>query len=326
MSGEHVWHEQILPFMYEELRQYFKDQLAHETGRKNSSSWYELRLRVGVHPELITDQGELWLDECRPTTLSDLRQVLHYMSQSSYYALEQELEQAYLTLPGGHRVGMSGQMIVDGGQKFSLRHISSLNIRVARETHGSACPLLPFVVVGGRVLNTLIFSPPAAGKTTMIRDMARCLAGPRHPDERCPGKTFRVGIVDERSEIAACYFGVPQLDVGRRTDVMDHCPKAVGIVRLLRSMNPEVIITDEIGLPEDVTALKEILRCGVAVITTAHAGSLKDLLQRPWLEEIIRGRLFDRFIQLSREPKPGTIRGIWDADGKSLAAVATWAG
>ena len=316
-----LWQEQILSYLPDPLQICLQRRL---DANEQELDWREIRLRVGVHPSVVTDRGDVWLEDCPPVSDEEIRLTLHRMSHGSYYTLEQELQQAFLTLPGGHRVGLAGSMIFQEGQVQGLRRIASLNIRIARQNPGAASDILPLIVPGEEVLNTLIFSPPAAGKTTMIRDLARWLAEPRQgaPHPRLK-RSFRVGIVDERSEIAGCHQGIPQLDIGRKSDVLDHCPKAAGIQLLLRSLNPEVIIADEVGRREDVEAIREALRCGVSIITTAHAGSRQQLLSRPWLRDLIQDGMFQRFVQLSPHPTPGQVEGVWDADGISLAP-ATW--
>jgi stage III sporulation protein AA len=177
-----------------------------------------------------------------------------------------------------------------------------LNFRVARERKGAAAKLLQRVWPRGRDLpwNTLVFSGPGGGKTTLLRDLARQLSI----------KGLAVGIVDERSELAACYRGEPAHDVGPRTDVLDGCPKAEGMRMLLRSMGPQVLVTDELGQASDAAAVHEARTSGVSVITSAHAGSMDELRQRPVLSDLMEAELFECFIQLSAQPHPGTVCSV----------------
>lgn len=249
-------------------------------------------------------------------TSADLQRVLQVAAQYSLYALEEELRNAFLTLPGGHRLGLAGETVVEGGRVRTIKNVSSLNLRVARQIPGCASPLLPFLVQRGRWLSTLLFSPPGCGKTTLVRDLIR-LASTGVPGLGLPG--MHVGVVDERSEIAGCFRGVPQLDLGPRADVLDRCPKAEGMLLMIRAMGPQVLATDEIGRPEDVTALEEAVNAGVTLLATAHGGSWEELLARPSLRQALQEGLFRRLVLLGRRHGPGSIEGVWDAGGRQLS-------
>ncbi len=241
-------------------------------------------------------------------TREDTAKTLQLMSHSSLYALEEELRNGFLTLPGGHRVGFVGKGIIQDGRLKTLKNISGFNIRLAREILGAANQVLPRLVVSN-VLSTLVISPPQCGKTTLLRDLARQIS------DGVPALSLigrKVGIVDERSEIAGCFNGVPQNDVGVRTDVLDTCPKAEGIMLLVRSMSPEVVVTDEIGREEDVDAVEEACHAGVAVIATAHGHDLEEILRRPGTGRLIRGGHFQRAVVLSRRRGPGTVEAVLD--------------
>lgn len=240
-------------------------------------------------------------------TRDDIMRSLQIMSRNSIYALERELQQGFLTLAGGHRVGLAGQAIVETNHIKTLKNISSLNIRLAREIRGSADKIMPYLLTDSAIKNTLVISPPRCGKTTILRDIARQLSS------GVPAMNFagtQVGIVDERSELAACIDGVPSMDVGIRTDVLDGCPKAQGMLMMIRSMAPGVIITDELGRREDAEAIKEALHAGVAVITSVHGRNVADILDRPYIGELLANRWFERFIILSSRPHPGTVEQV----------------
>ena len=241
----------------------------------------------------------------------DVEKTLQIISQNSLYALEEELRNGFVTLPGGHRVGMVGQAVIEKGRVRTLKHIAGLNFRIGREIKGAADGLLPYLISAGRerVYNTLLVSPPRGGKTTLLRDVVRQLSN------GVPAlgiKGFTVGVADERSEIAGCYQGVPQRDVGMRTDVLDRCPKAEGMLMLLRSMAPQIIAVDELGKQEEREALEEALNAGVTVIATVHAASLSDLDRRPVVRELVAQRVFERIVILGRSRGPGTIETVWD--------------
>ena len=190
---------------------------------------------------------------------------------------------------------------------ISFRHITSFNIRIAREILNVANKVLPFIIENGQVLHTLILSPPQMGKTTLLRDICRQLSN------GFPGfGGVKIGIVDERSEIAGCFQGIPQNDVGVRTDILDGCPKAIGIIMMIRSMSPNVIITDEIGKPEDVMAIEDALNAGIKIITSAHSSGLDDARRRPILKSLIDKNIFQRILVLGNSLGTGTLERVYD--------------
>lgn len=279
----------------------------------------EIRLRLGRPLAVHGGRGVIFLNsrgaacgagEAYRPPRRDLEQALQRVSGSSLYAFEEELRGGYLTLPGGHRIGLCGRAVLDRGCVSTLKNITAFNYRLAREVPGAALPYVPFVVhrPEGRVCQTLIISPPRGGKTTFLRDLVRCLSDGL-PDL---GAGFQVAVVDERSEIAGSFQGVPQLQVGQCTDVLDGCPKAEGMMMLLRSMAPQVIVTDEVGREEDGRAIEEVLHAGVSIIATAHAGGLEELARRPGLARLLEMRVFERVVVLGRSRGVGTVELIQD--------------
>lgn len=222
-------------------------------------------------------------------TASDMRQTLE--NSGSLHTILESLRHGFVTLPGGHRMGVCGSAAVKDGQIAHIRDISSLCIRIAREKKGIADKLLPALLVSGKLPNTLILSPPGAGKTTLLRDLIRAVS------DGVQGEAMRVSVADERGEIAACYNGSPQLDVGRHTDVMSGVLKAEAAMMMLRGMSPQVLALDEITAPEDAAVINACIGCGVTVLSTAHASEPDDLKKRP----VYRGLLdcFDRIVVIS---------------------------
>ncbi|GEN32832.1 stage III sporulation protein AA [Aneurinibacillus danicus] len=234
-------------------------------------------------------------------------QLLSRLSHHSLYMMEEEMRRGYITIQGGHRVGISGKVVLEDGRVKLIRDVASFNIRVAREQKGAADKVLPLLTERGQLLSTLIISPPQCGKTTLLRDLARQISeGTKEVAAR------KVSIVDERSEIAGCVGGIPQKDVGPRTDVLDACPKAEGMMMMIRSMSPDVLITDEIGRSEDGYALEEATHAGIAVIASVHGRDLKDIMRRPTLSRILQAGVFQRYLVLSRRPRVGTLSGMYD--------------
>mgnify|MGYP003755256223 FL=1 len=308
-------------------------------------SLLEIRLRRGRPAMGVTAGGDLYLccaGQPVACTEEEWSAAVRLVTQCSVYALERELSAGFVTLAGGHRVGLVGRAVLEGGELRTQSELSSMNYRVAREMPGVADRLMPYVLStdGTRVLNTLILSGPGLGKTTLLRDIARQLSAGwergrgsgtgsgtgsgsnRECGSECGvGSGFRVGIVDERSEIAACSQGVPQNELGPRADVIDGCPKAAGIMMMIRSMSPDVLITDEVGRHEDANALEEAARCGVAVIATAHALDPEDAARRPVLREVLAQGAFDRAVVLGRSLGLGTCERIVHLrSGQDLAA------
>ncbi|GAE36331.1 stage III sporulation protein AA [Halalkalibacter akibai] len=269
----------------------------------------EIRLRVGRPLEIIAG-GTPYYPHVNQrhyiVQAEEAKFLLNQLSQYSMYAFEEELRRGFITVKGGHRVGLAGKVVLDRGQVKTLRDISSFNIRIARQTIGVAESLIS-QLYDRKWLNTLFIGPPQTGKTTMLRDVARLIS------QGMPSKNIaplKVGIVDERSEIAACMKGIPQLELGPRVDVLDGCPKAEGMMMLIRSMSPDVIIVDEIGREEDVIAVQEALHAGVKVMTTAHGYSVEDIEKRPALKSLLDIEAFERCVELTRTSRAGVIRRI----------------
>lgn len=252
----------------------------------------ELRLRCGWPMAAVFPEGEVSLGG-RKIVTQDLELLLEIASRASVHAVLAQLREGYLTIEGGHRLGLCGTAVLENGQMRNLRSLSSVSIRIARQHPGAALPLLSGLMEGGRLCSTLIAAPPGMGKTTLLRDLVRCISD---GDGTPP---LRVGLADERGEVAALYGGVPQLRVGRRTDVIEGCPKAQGAMLLLRAMNPQVLAMDEITAPEDVGALLTAAGCGAVLLATAH-GEGDELTRRPLYRTMLEERIFQRVVSIQR--------------------------
>ncbi len=273
----------------------------------------EIRIRVNRPLEVAFGQEVLFGKNLVTAEMAD--QFLNRISQFSFYMLDEQLRRGYITVAGGHRIGLAGKVVLENGFVKGLREISSFNIRIAREKIGVAEKLIS-ALFQKKWLSTLILGPPQSGKTTYLRDIARLISqGEKGVEAR------KVGIVDERSEIAGCVGGVPQLTFGSRLDVLDGCPKAEGMMMLIRSMSPEVIIADEIGRVEDIEAIREAVNAGISLITSVHGENLEDVMRRPNMRTIIDEGVFKRVIVLSRKDQPGFVVGIHELVEKGSSAL-----
>ena len=228
-------------------------------------------------------------------TKESLDKIINLMCKGSIYASQHYLKNGYITLQGGHRVGVAGMLVKNDDKTTHLRNISAINIRIAREIIGASNEIFPHIINEKEVFNTLIISPPSGGKTTILRDISRRL-----------GNSLRVGVVDERGEIAS------NKDMGKYTFVMEECTKSEGIIMMLRSMSPDVILTDEIGTIDDEAALIKSLNAGVKMICTAHGYDENDIIRRETFKNLIKGKVFEKIIVLSAKNGPGTIEKVID--------------
>jgi stage III sporulation protein AA len=273
----------------------------------------EIRIRISKPIEITANGRLIFL----PYVIQqeDAFHLMNKISQFSIYAFEEELKRGYITVSGGHRIGLAGKVILEEGKVKAITDVSSFNIRIAREKIGIAAPILPYVYKN-EWMHTMIIGPPQTGKTTLLRDLARIIST---GDSQKALHAAKVGIVDERSEIAGCVNGIPNLTFGNRVDVLDACPKAEGMMMMIRSMSPDVLIVDEIGRKEDSEAILEAVHAGIKLMMTVHGYDLADINRRPTLREILDQEIFQRFIVLSRKQGPGTIAHIFDANGKELS-------
>lgn len=240
----------------------------------------------------------------------DMYRCLSSISDNSLYAFAEEIKKGFITIPGGHRVGLAGQVIANQHEVINIKNFSGIAFRIAREKIGCAVPILNYIYKADKSLNNLlIISPPRCGKTTLLRDITRLIS---NGNSHASGSN--VSIIDERSELAGCYNGAAQLDTGPRTDILDGCPKALGMIMAIRSLSPSVLVTDEIGGQDDILAIEECIRAGVAVITSVHAGNIAELLDKPGWRKLLAAKTFDYFVIMSRNQGPGTIEKIvrWD--------------
>ena len=259
----------------------------------------EIRLRIGKPIFLRAKDDDCIVKKIDGSEYilsnNELSRIFEMMCKNSIYAWQDEIANGFLTLRGGHRVGISGKAIYKNSNVYSIRDISGLNIRVARQVIGAADSILKEIIKDKHFVSALIVSPPGFGKTTVLRDLVRQMSNGVGDI-----KGVNISLIDERSEIAAVFNGIPQNDIGIRTDVMDGISKYDGINMMVRSMGPEFIATDEIGTKEDIEAILYAVNSGIKILATAHGNSMDDLMRREELARVINKGIFDNIVFLDK--------------------------
>lgn len=239
----------------------------------------------------------------------DIRNVLQNATGYSLYAYEKQLTEGFITIRGGHRIGVCGRVFSQDENILRIDEFSSINIRFAHEIKGCARSIMPYITKDKEILSCLILSPPGVGKTTLLRDICRTIS-----EETFTTKKLKTVLIDERGEIAASFQGEAQLDVGDRTDVLDNCPKAKGIMLSVRCMSPDVIVTDEIGSSDEMAAVQKATCCGIKIIASAHSSTMGGLRQRL----VLTDKSFDRYIFISRNEDGLYVENAYERDFKPL--------
>ncbi|WLR49745.1 stage III sporulation protein AA [Bacillus tianshenii] len=297
--------EEVLAFLPESLQETITQMSVSEQERIE-----EIRLRINRPLEVIV-AGKPVYPAMRNVLHEEGVYFLNRISQYSLYTLEEEFRRGFITISGGHRIGIAGKVITENGAVKAIRDITSFNIRIAREKIGVAECLIPHIYKEGW-LNTLLIGPPQSGKTTLLRDLVRIISS---GNKQWGTSAQKVGLIDERSEIAGCVNGIPQHTFGIRLDVLDACPKAEGMMMMIRSMSPQIIVVDEIGRREDVEAIIDAVHAGIQLFVSIHGFTLEDVKQRPIFRDLFDNGVFDTYVELSARKGAGTIEVIRNKEG-----------
>ncbi|CDI49722.1 stage III sporulation protein AA [Clostridium tetani] len=296
-----------------EILEILPNEIKKQLNALNFKNLQEIRIRS--QKPIIVKDGACEIVTDYIATLEEVGSIVKRMSNYSIYAYDDEIKQGYITINGGHRVGICGKCVVEGEKVKTIKYPASLNIRICREVEGCSDKILPYILKSSMVENTIIISPPNCGKTTLLRDIAKKLS---NGISKLDLRGMKVCVIDERSEIASCVNGVPQLNLGLRTDVLDSCPKSQGIMMAIRSMSPDVIVCDEIGSTEDIESIIKAMNSGVKLITTVHGYDVKDIYEREVFKGAIENKVFQKAIVLSSRKGVGTVEYIYSFEEKNI--------
>ena len=264
-----------------------------------------IEIRIKTQKPIIIKLRDIDIIIQYQVTEKDMQYIIQKICENSIYAYKEQISQGYITIKGGHRIGITGTCVIENQKISNIKYISSLNFRIAREVKGCSQKILKDVIdqEHNTIYNTLIVSPPGKGKTTILRDTIRNISN-GIPEMNFRGKIC--GVVDERGEIAAMYKGIPQNDIGIRTDVIENVSKYNGMQILIRAMGPEVIACDEIGTKEDIEAIQYAINSGVKGIFTAHGKDIEEINRNPELSRLLNRHIFERIILLNPKKKGET--------------------
>ncbi len=297
------------------LREMFPLTMREELASAYEKDLEEIRIRANLPTEFCYSNGVI--KHYSKISQAEIEEMLNYLSGYSLYAMEEELRQGYFTIAGGHRIGITGRTsrkhVHSKEMVAGIVDISGMNIRIAHEKKGCAKQLIPYIRNGDTIYNTLFLAPPGVGKTTYLRDCIRLLS---IGELSYPG--MKIAVVDERSEIAACYRGVPQNDLGPRVDVLDNCPKVQGMRMLLRTMSPQIIAVDELGGEEDFAAVFQILHSGSKLLGTLHAKNMEELMVKPYMKELFAQKIIGRYVVLEKNSEGKRVFRVYDSEQKQI--------
>jgi len=272
-----------------EILRYFPIEICNLIDNSLVEDVCEIRIRINRPVILKTKNKEIIIN--RIIKKEEIERIFESICGNSVYAFEEEISNGFITISGGHRVGISGKPLYRNEKIYMIKDISGLNFRIAREVIGFADNIIPKIKINGEFVSTLIISPPGIGKTTLLRDLVRQISD----------SGYNVSLIDERSEIASCFQGIPQNDIGIRTDIMDAVYKVDGIKMMVRSMRPDFIATDEIGTDEDAEAIFYAVNCGTKILATAHGNKVEDLYKSKKMKEVLECNIFEKIVLMGKD-------------------------
>lgn len=270
---------------------------------------YEMRLRVNA-PVVVSIAGKSFVLDTPPVTRIDLDNIVHKAADYAIYAVLDQMVQGFITIQGGIRLGLAGELVTEQGVVTAIKNVSSLCIRLPHQVANCAYPVLPYIFGEHRPYQTLVVAPPGAGKTTLLRDLAKQISA------KYPG--LNTLILDERGELAACHLGENQLDVGAYSDIITGGSKAYGFANGLRSLGPDCVITDEIATAADAAMISNATRSGVVVLASVHAADLNEVRHKPHIGELVAAGVFERYVVLSKGENAGEVVGVYDRSLRRL--------
>ena len=271
-----------------EILRYFPVEICNLIDNSLVEDVCEIRIRINRPIILKSKNKEIIINHT--IKKEEIERIFESICGNSVYAFEEEISNGFITISGGHRVGISGKPLYKNSKIYMIKDISGLNFRIAREVIGFANSIIPKIKINNEFVSTLIISPPGIGKTTLLRDLVRQISN----------SGYNVSLIDERSEIASCYKGIPQNDIGDRTDIMDAVYKVDGIKMMVRSMRPDFVATDEIGTDEDAEAIFYAVNCGTKILATAHGNKVEDLYKSKKMKEILECNIFEKIVLMSK--------------------------
>lgn len=291
----------ILYYFPKRIAEYINKKMVQVIANESADELEEVRVRT-VKPIILKYTKNEYILEEVIVSREEILEILQLICENSIYSYQSEICEGYVTLKGGHRVGITGNCVIENGKIINVNYIASLNFRISKQITGASIGILKYVlnVEENTVYNTLIVSPPGGGKTTILRDLIRIISDGMN---EIYFKGITVGVADERGEIAAMYKGVAQNELGLRTDVLDNVPKSLGLKMLIRSMAPNVVAADEIGTESDVDSINYAVCSGVKGIFTAHGETFEELQLNPALRKLIDIHIFERIIFLDSKNK-----------------------
>lgn len=300
LNNEQVYtYHPIIRYIPKRLRKYLISVRLDEVEEIRLRKGQPMMLYGSFAPKYISEKGITGRisDSMLTVKEEDISEALELISESSLYAVEDSIKNGYITVNGGHRVGLCGSAVLKNGKIYTIKNISGLNYRISREVCGAGDLVINSIIREGKILNTLIISPPGCGKTTLLRDIIRQISS----------RGIKVSVADERNEISALHNGICGFDLGASCDILEGAPKEDAMTILIRSMGPEVIATDEIGTAADMSVIKKAIRSGVSVISTIHSDNREALMKKH--KDILD--CFECIITLSHRSGPGTIEEIY---------------